>query len=460
MKKQDLNMDIFDNADEETIDVLAKKYIKLSDEEAKRIFHRSRQKYLNNTIKSNKSEENELIIEVKSYKSRVLKRIFAAAATLMVTAIVVTCGYNVIKYKTDLADTSFSSNVAEENKEDPKAPFGDLYNDDIRITSAAYVPYVIKVNDEERHKIADAMNQSVWKIKPDDFFGPNGEYSIVYVYNEGNPYRLEFYDLDNTIVYKSQDVTVMYEGDETAMKCISEFLKSDYAPENLVWYEFEKLTDEGIWDNKFTVPDDELKMFETAKVPEELQGKEIRGYYAEVDYACDNSDIDFITGYSDAIITGYVKNIEFSTYDETFGYNQKSPVTVITVETSEGEIDLIMYGGYISMRDHLGDMLGMTGGKFGEGSQLTDEEIDNIYYYHAPFPYAGRSDEENRLLPVCGEYYAFFVKEDEGKFYITCDLCGILHQNGDDFVQMVSEGEYRHFSLADLIRRTNENNYS
>ena len=75
-----------------------------------------------------------MIIEVKSYKSRVLKRIFAAAATLMVTAIVVTGGYNVIKYKTDLADTSFSSNVAEENKEDPKAPFGDLYNDDIRIT--------------------------------------------------------------------------------------------------------------------------------------------------------------------------------------------------------------------------------------------------------------------------------------------------------------------------------------
>ena len=37
MKKQDLNMDIFDNADEETIDVLAKKYIKLSKKTGKTV---------------------------------------------------------------------------------------------------------------------------------------------------------------------------------------------------------------------------------------------------------------------------------------------------------------------------------------------------------------------------------------------------------------------------------------
>ena len=214
MKKQNPDLNIFDNADDESIDILAKKYTKLGDAEINRIYNRSREKYMNRTEDRNTSGEKEIVTEVQYYKSPVLRRFIAAAASVTIAAAAVTGGYLIVKNQKMFQDTSYSGDTTEENDDVKTAPFGNLYDDDIRITSPAYIPYLVNVNDEERHKIADVMNSADWKMASDDVMDPDGEYSIIYVFNNDYPYRLEIYTLDNMIIYRNQDTAVRYYTDE------------------------------------------------------------------------------------------------------------------------------------------------------------------------------------------------------------------------------------------------------
>ena len=86
----------------------------------------------------------------------------------------------------------------------------------IRLMSPAYAPYILEISKEQQEdlssdivaaamvaKIQAEENGSVWQPCDPDMPYPDGEYYSVFVYNDGDPYRLTAYS-DNTIV-KEQD---------------------------------------------------------------------------------------------------------------------------------------------------------------------------------------------------------------------------------------------------------------
>jgi hypothetical protein len=141
-------------------------------------------------------------------------------------------------------------------------------------------------------------------------------------------------------------------------------------------------------------------------VPKEFQGKKILDHYPQLDYETE-MNIQGISKYTNQIITGKINEISYTSIGES--QNVKTAWTIINVTVNEnlygnikpGEnINIYTCGGYISMRDKLGDLLYAKGGKYGEGNKLSEEEIDNTVYHEII-----NSGE----LPIIGQEYAFYL---------------------------------------------------
>lgn len=74
------------------------------------------------------------------------------------------------------------------------APFGDITNESIRGTCAAYAPYVAEPDKDAQQALAEAMNNAVWReLDRNGDYQSDGESYILVVWNNGKPYSLIFY---------------------------------------------------------------------------------------------------------------------------------------------------------------------------------------------------------------------------------------------------------------------------
>jgi len=167
-------------------------------------------------------------------------------------------------------------------------------------------------------------------------------------------------------------------------------------------------------------------------VPEEFKGKKIIENYPLIEYADDFTKLDAVAKRADRLITAKVSGFSYTWRGspETGG----TAWTVIHVAVTEdltgdiksGEtLDIYTMGGYISMRDKLGDILKSTGGKYGD-KPLSDEEIDGTVY----------REIIGSGLPVIGGEYAFYLEKDAAGAYEFIDG-GYLLKRGDLFVREV-----------------------
>jgi len=146
----------------------------------------------------------------------------------------------------DISTTSES--ISEVNE--PTCPFASFESSAVRVTTAAFVPYLLEVDESNVNNLSDALINLSWeKISPDtEYMG--GETQLVFVNNNGNPFKLVFY-ADGVIDYEYNGVVEKYKvSDENIFSLVYEIAH----PENfeditdtLIWCAPEYLTNEKVW---------------------------------------------------------------------------------------------------------------------------------------------------------------------------------------------------------------------
>lgn len=202
---------------------------------------------------------------------------------------------------------------------------------------------------------------------------------------------------------------------------------------------------------KFTVVPD---------VPEKYKGKNILRNEAELEY--DRIlNLDNIMDYNDVfLLTAKVVDINYICLSKSGAGG--SPWTVIDVVVTDNlnsnlkigtNLKICTYGGYISLRENLSDVLYMTGDKYESDTNITEEEIDNSVYYEVV---------NNGELPIINQEYAFCLKKTEtinliGDYELIGGIYGILLKNNDTYIyrcpEMDKYGEnlLEKFSRNDLL---------
>lgn len=132
-------------------------------------------------------------------------------------------------------------------------PFGDISEDKIRLLSPAYAPSLLKTEGDTVKTIANAFNSSEWEIIDNETPLPDGESCSVFVYNDGEPFRLTFYgdhtsDEYDIAEYEQNDTVKRYRISPDAYIAVFN-AANPKAPvaDNLVSCEYENLSAEGVW---------------------------------------------------------------------------------------------------------------------------------------------------------------------------------------------------------------------
>lgn len=202
----------------------------------------------------------------------------------------------------------------------------------------------------------------------------------------------------------------------------------------------------------------ENKIFFKPSTPKEFQDKKIIEDYPLYEYETE-MNLEGVSKYTDNIITAKVNGFSYTSLGTS--ENGKNAWTIINVtvtknlkgEIKSGEnIDIYTLGGYISMRDKLGDILYAKGEKYGDGNKLSEEELDNTVYHQVV---------RNGELPIVGEEYAFYLAKgnslmSENSYMLVGEENGILLKVDNKFLyRLIGENDeinIQEYSYDDLIR--------
>lgn len=434
MKKK-LNLNLLENADNETIKILSEQYPPVDEEEFLRLFDKTEKIYKERTEKS----ENYITVVSKS-KMNIWFKILATVSALLVVTVI---GIRLETMKNSESPSSaFPDNTEQKNPVlEISAPFGDISGDKVRCMAPAYAPYLLDITDDVVEKLAFDFNFAKWEKADINTPRPDGEAYSVFVYNDGQPFRLIFYS-DYTVDYeKDGDISKYSISDEVYNTVCSAVQpeNSSLLSSNLIPCKIEDVTAEGVWKNNEPVPE---KIFEIPAVPDEFKEKTIIEKILVYNLPCDFDKIENIAKNSENIITGTVESLSYrpSGNYET-GRNAETIISITVSDDANGivspgeRVEIITAGGYISARDMI---------EVSDEDVLSDEniDIDNTCYKMMAI-----SEEK----PMLGKEYAFFVaSRDNGEYSAVGVEYGILYKCDNLFIQKNSAG-YNFFDINDLM---------
>jgi len=484
MANNDLNLDILENADDNTVNRLSKSYSAVSDKDMERMFLATEKLYKSKAGESSE-EYSETVSGTEIYRKPVWKKMLTAAAAFVLCAGVVTGSLFLLKDRS-VRDTGNPGDISAADLigSTEVIPYVDIL--DMEMFGMSYESYTSPENPLQlsggpyenavvarpyKTVLVDGSTVmaplNVWHfpvvnensyigfINCDMRFSPNGEPS--FFGSEGYAPKLNealqkgsialfgtvngtygIYE-DNTVI--ELDVGIpSYSGNITFEQVNKgcNLITADSADDII----YDK--DGKVWNNLISVPDN---IFKAPTLPDELKGKHIREYEPIYEYAFDFEKIENDAEQAENLIIGTVDSISYKT--EVF-HHGGTPYTQIDVtvtgdiagKVSEGDkVSIITGGGYISMRELSGENLYKTGGKYGDGINMTEEEIDNEYYHEKVF-----SGE----VPIIGSEYAFFVSEVENGLYNSVGQeFGMLYKCENVYIQRNSSG-YSFYDLEDL----------
>lgn len=282
MNDKELGLDILENADDEEIRRIAAD-CPVSSEEMERMFKLSRKIYNERTNESNEAHAVE-VSGVEQYKKPIWHKIVSAAAALALVAGLGTGGYMLLrheKWQPLLA-------VSDEQLPESKYPFGEI--DRVRMQSNAIAPAAIELEPEQVSELASLLNKLQWKeIK--DKEPAEGEFSLLYIYNNNDPYLLMVNMMDSSIMHcKLTDGEIesrLYSGSDE----LSHFLNTiELEPEKLLYDidDFSEDTISEVWtyehrDISVDAEGIELPEFTSMKVGLAKDQLKIRGLNCEVE---------------------------------------------------------------------------------------------------------------------------------------------------------------------------------
>ncbi len=430
MKNNDLDLSALENADEEMLEKMAESYQAVTKKDIARLFERTEKK---TNVRTEEAENITVVSGVEVYRRPVWRKILATASAIVIAAGACVGGFVLLRSSKSKPDTLTSQTettaaTAQSNPES-SAPFGDISGGRIRFMVKPSDPCVLELLPEKVMSFAEAFNSTEWELIGTGV--PENPYCAFYVSSGGQAFTLRF-GSDNTVYYEHDGVTEKYRSSSDAPARLAQQLQLSSSVNGTQMYYIPG----DVW--RFSVPYP-LTLLETPEIPAELEGKSIIDTGAEYDYAFDITDIRKDAENSDDIIIGRVDGISYravGTYENGCHAETVLKVTVISDTRgicAEGStVGITTPGGYISMRDMLGEKLTQTGGKYGNGNTMTDEEIDNTWYHDI----VGSGE-----LPVIGQEYAFLVVVTNGKDYpVIGNEYGMLYKYDDCLIQRTSEG--------------------
>ena len=258
MKKIDLS--ILNNADDEIIETLLP--FSSDEETRKRVLSMSEKKFdemMNEKEHKNDDKYSVTVSGVERYHRPVWHKALGAAAALVVIAGGV--GTGAFLMHRSPADPLTSSQTSEDINSaattEPgtelvtEAPVINIANDTIRFMSAAYAPYILDISEQQQKELADALVSAKWTPYESDGHTPDGESYVMYVYNNGAPYRLTLYADKTAELEKDGKITRWQISDETAALIASAANPSDESAltNHLTWCAEDSINATDIWKN-------------------------------------------------------------------------------------------------------------------------------------------------------------------------------------------------------------------
>lgn len=168
--------------------------------------------------------------------------------TVLLAACLTACGS--ITTETDSLDgdvPATSETVSETTEDEGTCPFADYTSSPVRVTIPAYAPYLLEVDEQTASQLHDAFVNASWELLPSDTPYPDGESYLVFVYNDGQPFKLVFYG-DHTVDYEHGDTTERYQVDDASVHQMV-YNAADLGErfDTLIWCAPEFLTNEKVW---------------------------------------------------------------------------------------------------------------------------------------------------------------------------------------------------------------------
>ena len=160
-------------------------------------------------------------------------------------------------------------------------------------------------------------------------------------------------------------------------------------------------------------------------------------YSATADYSYDINSLPELGRHSCNVISGTVEGYSFRENQTSSSYTGETVLRITVTGDAMNELEpgtqteLVLPGGYSSMRQHYGDTLYAEGGKFGDGIDMTEEEIDNTYY---------RYIFDNGEVPIVGKEYAFFVYDNGSGYGITGNNDSMLYKYDGVYIHKQDSG--------------------
>ena len=128
-------------------------------------------------------------------------------------------------------------------------PFANYTSGPVRVTEPAYAPYLLEVEKQTASQLHDVFVNGLWELIPSDTPSPDGESFAVFVYNGGQPFKLEFFG-DYTVDYEHENITEKYKVDDkiyTMAHGIANPANLGDIVDTLIWCEPEFLTNDKVW---------------------------------------------------------------------------------------------------------------------------------------------------------------------------------------------------------------------
>jgi hypothetical protein len=179
------------------------------------------------------------------------------------------------------------------------------------------------------------------------------------------------------------------------------------------------------------------------EIPDEFKGKKIEENNSAYDYPYE-ATFDNVARDSSNIITAKVNGFSYTATPYSIASDACTVIHVTVTESLIGAIpvdkplDIYTFGGYIPLRDYLGDSI------YDHGISMSDEEIDNTVIYQ-------KSDES--ALPIIGMEYAFCL--NLGKDYDSVPDDAYIRVRGEYGQLLVKEDENKK-SFIRRVYGTNE----
>ena len=151
-----------------------------------------------------------------------------------------------------MQESDIESQIEEITEPETENPIADSSLEEIRVMSPAYAPYIAEVREDERDALEAALMASFWK--PYDMEEPfaDGEAYSVFVYNNGDPYRITAY-ADCTVILEKDGEETRWQISNQANTAIAVAANSDFESDSrecrLTWCDIDSLNAKDVWKN-------------------------------------------------------------------------------------------------------------------------------------------------------------------------------------------------------------------